>query len=318
MKKAVKIIFFTLPIIFIFSLSLLLSSCVAGVSESEVSIVSTNFAGYDFIKELVGRENSRVNVELLSGGDMHSFNPTFNDIAKIKSCDLFIYVGGESDTAIEELLSACEGVNTFKMIDSVTLLTEEIKEGMETEADGEHGEHGEEYDEHIWTSPVNAQKIVSDLLSELILIDGDFSEDYTENAERYKAELSALDSNFRSFFESVENKTVVFGDRFPIRYFAEEYSLDYYAAFPSCSSLSEPSAKTVSFLVDKIKKENIKAVFYVEGGLHSVADRIADTCGVKSLLFHSCHKVTEEELASGVSYISLMRGNLENLKLAIE
>lgn len=298
----------------------LFSSCTAGLREAELRVVSMNFAGYDFACEVVGRDNERVSVELLAGGDAHSFNPTFQDIAKIESCDLFIYVGGESDAAVESLLAACGDVRVLKMIDCVDLLAEETEEAYEQEEhehDHEEGEHEHGYDEHIWTSPINAALLVDRICDELALCDPDYADAYRANAAAYQAELAALDDDFKALFASCEEPTLVFGDRFPFRYFAEHYDLSVFSAFPGCSTASEPSPKTVTFLVDKVRRENISTVFYIEGSTHSVADRIASEAGAVSALLHSCHHVSAEEIANGATYLSLMRRNLTTLRTAL-
>ena len=291
-----------------------LSSCVNTLSEGEIHIVATHFAGYDLAAEVVGRDNTRVSVEFLSAGDSHSFNPTFGDIAKIENADLFIYVGGESDSAIDALLKNVGDVNCLKMIDCVPLL--EAEDRHEHEEGEEHHEHP--YDEHVWTSPYHAAEITEAICEAISAIDPDYAGDYRQNADRCKEALLSLDRDFEELFALYENPTLVFGDRFPFLYFAHRYGVSYHAAFPGCSSASEPSPHTVIELVDMVKKEKISTVFHIESGTHEVAEHIASEGGAKTALLHSCHKVSPDEIKAGTTYLSLMRDNYLAIKKALE
>ena len=262
------------------------------------------------------------------GSEAHSFEPTPQDIIRIENCDLLICNGGESETWLEEILAGREkDIPSLIMMDCVDALEEETKEGMQTtehsheeheERDGhEEHEHEEEYDEHVWTSPVNASLIVSALCDRLSAIDPENGGFYRENAVRYQSELQKLDAAFRETVEKGKFDTLIFADRFPVRYFVEEYGLDYYAAFPGCTDDTEPSARTVAFLIDKVRSEDIPAVMYIEFSNEKMADVICEDTGCKKLLFHSCHNVSAQQLKSGVSYLTLMWGNLESLKEAL-
>ena len=289
-----------------------LASCGITPPQGELQIVATSFAGYDFAAEIIGRDNERVSLTLLSGGDAHSFDPTFNDMAKIRSAELFIYVGGVSDTAIETLIADIEGLNVFRLVDSVELLEEEGEHDHEEDSHESHA-----LDEHVWTSLANAILIVTDLVEAICEIDPDNAQVYRENGRRYLDELSALHSEFKALFDSYTDPTLIFGDRFPFLYMARDYGFHYEAAFPGCSSASEPTLATVTFLIDKVKSEGHTTVFHIEGGEHSVADRIASATGTKTALFHACHKVTASEIASGVTYLSLMQDNYNAVKTAL-
>ena len=286
--------------------TLLLTACVPTLSDSEVSIVAANFAGYDFAAEIIGRDNERVSLTFLSAGDSHSFNPTYGDIAKIQNADLFIYVGGESDHALESVLGGVREDAIFKMVDCVELLAIEEDEDR----------HGHEYDEHVWTSPYHASLIVAALSEKLCQIDPEGAEDYRKNTEEYLKKLSVLDADFMHLFEEAEDATLVVGDRFPFLYFANRYGFAYEAAFPSCSSASEPSPYRVIELVELVKAKKISTVFYMESGNHSVAERIASEGGAATALLHSCHKVTPEEMQNGTTYLSLMQQNYEAIRTA--
>lgn len=302
-------------LLLLLAVSFSLFACSQPEPAAAVSILSSNFVGYDFAVAIT--KGCDVRVSLLAGGDIHSFNPTFRDMAALQSADLFLYTGGESDAAIETLLSALPPRSTFRLVDHVPLLQEETVEGMEGDLDKTDDPEGEgEYDEHVWTSPQNAVRIAAALADAIIAADPDPARQalYRENAASLIASLEALDRDFADFFAGVSDKLVIFGDRFPFRYFAAEYGLSYYAAFPGCSSAVEPGPRTLTFLLDKLKTTGAKAVFHMEGGAHSVADRLAAAAGIPSVMLHACHRVTPEEIEAGATYLSLMRENLETLR----
>lgn len=293
---------------------LLINGCnqTADSSDHGLSIVSTIFPGYDFARQICG-EYASVTMLLPSGTESHSFEPSAKDIIKIQNCDLFIYTGGESDTWVENILSSMDNkINTVRMMDCVEVYREELVEGMEHD-DRENGEEAE-YDEHVWTSPANAIKIIRSITDKLNGVDSDNAEVYNANANAYIEKIEIIDSEFKNMFSEVANKTLIFGDRFPLRYFVEEYGLSYYAAFPGCAGETEPSAATVAFLIDKVRTEKISTVFYIEFSNHKVADSIAEACGVSTAQFNTCHNITKEQMAEGVSYVSLMEENFNMLK----
>ena len=306
---------------------LLPSACGAppeGAGDGRLKVVATVFPAYDFARA-VGGDLAEVQLLLPPGTESHSYEPTPADILAVQDCDLFIYLGGESDTWVETILESVElQGDTLRMVDCVPLLEEETVEGMESYEDGHDHEHDHSeapglgevagYDEHVWTSPRNAALItraVGDRLAELDPANG---EAYAANTAGYTAQIEALDRDFADFFAGVEDRTMVFGDRFPLRYFAEEFGIDYYAAFPGCSTQTEPSAATIAFLTDKVRQERIPTVWYIEFSNHLVADSIAEAAGVKTAMFHTCHNVSPEELESGATYVSLMEQNLESLR----
>ena len=319
-------------LIFLVILCLSFSLCACGEAPAEsggegLDIVCTVFPAYDFAREIAG-EKANVTLLVPPGSEAHSFEPTPQDIIRIENCDLLICNGGESETWLEEILAGREkDIPSLIMMDCVDALEEETKEGMQTtehsheeheERDGhEEHEHEEEYDEHVWTSPVNASLIVSALCDRLSAIDPENGGFYRENAVRYQSELQKLDAAFRETVEKGKFDTLIFADRFPVRYFVEEYGLDYYAAFPGCTDDTEPSARTVAFLIDMVRSEDIPAVMYIEFSNEKMADVICEDTGCKKLLFHSCHNVSAQQLKSGVSYLTLMWGNLESLKEAL-
>ncbi|MDO4711270.1 MAG: metal ABC transporter substrate-binding protein [Peptostreptococcaceae bacterium] len=303
----------------------------------KLSIVTTIFPPYDFARTIAD-EKAEVSMLLPPGAESHSFEPSPQDIIKIQEADLFIYNGGDSDTWVDGILESMgdKAPATLKMMDVVSLLEEEIVEGMEHDHDHDHDHdknddkddhdhdhegthiHADVMDEHVWTSPKNAIKISQAIAEKLAGADPENATFYMDNFKNYKERLTALDAKFKDVVSNAKNKTMVFGDRFPLRYFADEYDLDYYAAFAGCSTQSDASAATVAFLIDKVKSENIPIVFHIELSEHKIADAIAESTGAKIEMFHSCHNVSKAELEGGATYLSLMEKNAETLKAALQ
>ena len=285
-------------------------------TDTRLSIVTTLFPAYDFAREIAG-ERTSVSLLVPPGAEAHSFEPTARDMIRIQESSLFFCNGGESEAWVEELL-ADQQIETLVMLDCVDALEEEVREGMqEIHEEEEEGEEGPEYDEHVWTSPVNARRICEALCERLCALDPEGEREYRANLARYAARLEELDAAFRETVESGSRRTLIFADRFPVRYFVEEYGLDYYAAFPGCADDTEPSAKTVAFLIDKVREEEIPVVFTIEFSNEKMADVICEDTGCRKLRFHSCHNVTAEELENGVSYLQLMGENVTALKEAL-
>ena len=315
-----------LPIIFVLMLALsLFAGCGQTASENtnsgeKLSVVSTIFPGYDFTREIAG-DNVSLTMLLPPGTESHSFDPTPQDAITIQNCDVFIYVGGESDTWIDGMLNSIDTSNMtiISMMDAVEVVEEEIKAGMENDHDHpeEDGLDKLEYDEHVWTSPINAMGIAEEITAALMALDPDNADTYRTNCSAYIEKLEELDASFRGVVQNAKRDTLIFGDRFPFRYFVDEYGLDYEAAFPGCSSETEASAKTLAFLIDKTNNENIPVVFHIEFSNEKMADIICESTGARKLLLHSCHNVTKADFESGVSYIELMTQNAENLKEAL-
>ncbi|MCI8841196.1 metal ABC transporter substrate-binding protein [Oscillibacter sp.] len=281
-------------------------------------IVATVFPAYDFARSAAG-ELADVTLLLPPGAESHSYEPTPADILRVQRCDLFIYLGGESDAWVDTILSAIEPQgDVLRMIDCVDLLEEETVEGMQGGHDHEEGhDHlGEvlSMDEHVWTAPRNAAAVTRIIGQRLALLDRSNGEAYAAGAEAYALELEELDRDFAAFFDTLPDRTIVFGDRFPLLYFAEAYDLDYYAAFPGCGAQTEPSAATVAFLTRKVREEGLPAVWYIEFSNHLVADSIAEAAGVETAQFHTCHNVSRADLEAGATCLSLMRANLEALR----
>ena len=282
---------------FIMTAGLLLTGCSAVRPEAgpapdggeRVRVAATIFPPCDFVRQIGGEYVDVVQL-LKPGMEPHSYEPSPADIIRIMDSDLFLYAGGESDVWVEEILEGSDRAPvSCSLLDWVDPLEEETSEGMqvkehhhehaEGETDGVHLEETE-YDEHVWTSPVNAQLLVEQIRDVLISLDPGREEIYEKNAAAYLEELRALDEDYRQMTENAKRKTLVFGDRFPFLYLVRTYGLEYYAAFPGCSGESEPSAATIAFLTDQVEEEGIPVVFQLELSNGRVADAIAEAIDV--------------------------------------
>lgn len=301
-------------------LSLLLTGCSSAAPAEESGdipeLVATVFPAYDFARQIAG-DRARVTLLVPPGSESHSFEPTPRDMARIEGCALLICNGGESEAWLDQILEDREQVPVLSMLSCVQALEEETVEGMQEVYEGPEEDEGPEYDEHVWTSPVNAVLICRALCEKLCELDPEGEESYRANLAAYEEQLWELDAAFREAVKNGQRDTVIFADRFPVRYFTEEYGLRYYAAFPGCADDAEPSAKTVAFLIDKVRQEQIPAVFTIEFSDQKMADVICEDTGCQKLLFHSCHNVSAEELEAGVSYLELMQNDLKSLEVAL-
>ena len=302
------------------------------------SVVCTIFPEYDWVKEIVGDNSDNVEMTYLldSGIDLHSYQPTASDIMKISTCDLFIYVGGESDEWVEEALESVQNKD-MKVINLMDILgdsakVEELKEGMQSEEeeedeDDEEHEHehehedGEvEYDEHVWLSLKYAKVFCAEIERKVAEIDPANADTYKSNYDEYIKQLNELDSNFETLFAVAKEKTLVFGDRFPFRYFVDDYGLDYFAAFIGCSAESEASFNTIKFLSDKVKELDCTTVFTLENSNKDIANSIITNSGKKDVQIaelNSLQSVSKSDINSGASYISLMRKNYDVLSTVL-
>lgn len=313
--------------------SLLLTGCGTGSSpetdsnqngqqEDRLQVVTTIFPYYDFARQVAG-EYADVSLIVPAGMDTHSFEPTAADMVALGKADVLIYNGGEMEQWVAQVIEAADNRELLadEMMSHVDTFEEEIVEGMEEEhehsAEESHEEETAEQDEHIWTSPANACKLVEQIADDLSEADAGNSEIYQKNAEEYIKKIQAVDEEFRKIVEESERRYLVFGDRFPLRYFVEEYELEYSAAFAGCSADTEPSADTIAYLTDKVKEEHLPVVLKIELTSARVAEAIAEASGAKVETFYTCHNVTEEQLRTGESYVSLMQKNAETLKEAL-
>ncbi|MBR1430661.1 metal ABC transporter substrate-binding protein [Ruminococcus sp.] len=292
-------------------------------TSGKLSVVCTIFPEYDWVKQIMGDHADEANVTYLlsSGTDLHNYQPTASDIMSISSCDIFIHVGGESDKWVDDALD--EAVNKdMQVIDLLELLgdsakEEEIKEGMEAEEEEEEDGGDEvEYDEHVWLSLKNAKVVCNAISEALSKADPDNAEDYSSSLDDYTKKLDDMDESFRAVTENAENKTLIFGDRFPFRYLFDDYGLDYYAAFVGCSAESEASFSTISFLSDKLNELECDTIFTIENSDKSIAEAVIRNsdrkdCTVAEL--NSIQSVSMNDVNSGVTYLSLMQQNCDVL-----
>ncbi|MBR2830996.1 zinc ABC transporter substrate-binding protein [Candidatus Saccharibacteria bacterium] len=306
----------------ILSIMLIVSICIFAIArlsqnKKTTNIISSNFVGYDFARAVTG-DKSKVAMLLKPGAEMHDYEPTPEDIINIKNADLFIYVGGESDKWVEDLLKDNEvpKEKTLRLMDLVEVKEEELIEGMEERE--HHHEEEIEYDEHIWTSPVNAVKLVNGIKDKLSKIYPENENIYTKNADAYISRLLNINQKIRDVVASSDKKELIFGDRFPFRYFADEYGLDYYAAFPGCSEQTEASSKTIAFLINKAKSNNIKTILKIELTSEKLAKSIADEAGAKVMTLNAAHNISSEDFEKGVTYADIMERNIEVLKEALK
>ncbi|WP_461255115.1 metal ABC transporter substrate-binding protein [Treponema sp. R80B11-R83G3] len=318
MKKTILILITVAAILFGVSGCKQNKNAVTRNADGKLNVTTTNFPPFDFARNIAG---DKVNLYMLlpPGAESHSYEPSPKDIITIKNSGVFIYVGGESDAWVDRIL---ESMDTSKMIivrmmDAVDVVEEEIVEGMEEEAMPEEEEETE-YDEHVWTSPRNAILIVGAINAALCEADSANAEFYSQNAVSYCKELVKLDAAFNDVIAAAKRKTIVFADRFPFRYFADAYGLTYFAAFPGCSTETEPSAGTIKFLIDKIRTEKIPVVFHIELSNEKMADTISGETGAKKLLFHASHNLSKKDFDAGLGYLDFMRGNVENLREALQ
>ncbi len=327
MKKLVSIFLSTVIICSLFSISGCGKTEKVQKSDGKISIVTTIFPYYDFVRQLAG-DKADIRLLLSPGSDPHSYEPTPSDIVAIENCDLFIYNGGESDEWVDGVLSSIENKNVkvMKMMEYVTLRHEQSMdhnhehaehEDMDDNDEGHDHEEGEEYDEHIWTSIRNAERMSASIADELISLDSKNSDYYNEKKADYISSLDSLDKKFTEVANNKKRDTLVFGDRFPFLYFVSDYDLGYECAFPGCSHETEPSTAVVSHLIDFTRENNIPVVFYLELSSGKIAQIISEDSSAKTMQFSSCHNVTKEDFENGATYISVMEQNLEALKEAL-
>lgn len=293
----------------------------------KLSVVTTIFASYDFVRQ-IAKDRAQITLLLKLGAEAHSYEPTPKDIITIEKCDVFIYVGGENDAWVDRILSSIDtsGVTLVKLLDCVEKYQEEIVEGMQSHEGHSHGEdeecdeehEEEEWDEHVWTDPENAIAICEEITAALSGKSDNDKEFFQNNFNDYKKELEELDNDFTKLIEESNRKEIIFGDRFPLRYFTEAYGLKYYAAFPGCAAESEASAKTIAFLIDKVKEDEIPVIFKIELSNGNIAETVSKDTGAKVCTFQTCHNVTKEDFDNQETYVSLMRKNLSVLKEALQ
>lgn len=311
------------------AVALPLCACAPAGEEAEdgrLQVVCSLFPYYDFVREIGG---AYVSPRLLvaAGREAHSFEPTPMDVIRVSRADVFVYNGGEGEQWVDEILSSAgENIPTvLRMMDYADTLTEEPLAGRDDhdhadhdhEHDDDHDSDEIEYDEHIWTSPVQAMKLCRAICDALCAADPAHAAVYRSNLENYLGQLAELDVAFRQVCSEKKRSLLVFGDRFPLLYFCREYGLDYRAAFHGCSSDTEPSLYTLKFLIDKVRQQDIPVVYALELSSRKVADAIAETTGATVETFYSCQTVSQADWAAGEGYVSLMRRNVAALREGI-
>lgn len=286
---------------------LLLSACTKANEQVKApDIITTNFPIYDFTSQIAG-DVLDVRMLLPPGGESHTYEPTPKDIIDIENCKLFIYIGGKSDSWIDEILESVDTKKTtvLNLMDVCTPI--------------EHHKHdnSQEYDEHIWTSPKNAIKMTEAIYEAVCKIDSINIDLYKENLDGYLEELYLLDKELLTLSDNSESKMLIFADRFPFSYLARDYGFDYISPFTGCSEQIEPSIAEVNGIIDEVLKQKSDTVFYIEFSNQKLADTICEATGAKKALLHSCHNVTTEEFNLGITYFELMNNNINTLREAL-
>lgn len=366
MKKFIKIRIQLLYLIVFTMLLSAISGCGAfsgmQTDGDKITIVTTIFPIYDWVREITdGSENVEITLLLDNGTDLHSFQPTADDLIQIADCDMFLYVGGESDIWVEDALAnaANQDMVVISLLDALgdQAKEEEIVEGMEAEHEDGHdhdahaeeedpadedahaevvdpvgedahaeeadpaGEDAPEYDEHVWLSLKNADYYCGLIAEKLAILDEENSELYAANAQQYRQQLLSLDQEFQAVVDASPIKTILFGDRFPFRYLTEDYGLDYYAAFSGCSADSEASFETITFLAGKVDELDLHTILILESNDGKIAQTIRETTTTKNqqiLTMDSLQSVSAEDVANGVTYLSLMKENCRILQQALQ
>lgn len=271
-------------------------------NDPEKLIVTTNFPCYDLVRAITKDSDWKVEMLLQPGSDIHNFEPTPKNIIDIENSQLFVYTGGESDTWASSIMEKKQmSDKTIKLMDLVNLIPED----------------DEEMDEHVWTSPENYMEMLEKITKKIIDIDKNNQYLYEKNRDNYLKEIKEIDYQIKKIVNNSPKKTLIFGDRFPLIYFTNTYLLSYYAAFPGCSDATEVSAKTLSFLIEKIKEEKISTVFHLELSNSKIAQTISRETGAKVLEFHSAHNISEQDFKNNVTYVDLFKRNIEVLKEAL-
>lgn len=294
---------------------------------TKLSIVTTIFPEYDWVRQILGENQANVDLTMLldKGVDLHSYQPSADDMVKVSKCDLFIYVGGESDTWVDDALKSAQNKN-MKVINLLDVLGNSVKEeeqveGMQSEEEEEEGEEeGPEYDEHVWLSLKNAKTLCSSIADALCEIDSKNANVYKKNLNEYTKNLDALDKEYQQAVNGAKYDTLVFGDRFPFRYMVDDYSLKYYAAFVGCSAETEASFETIKFLANKVDELGVTTVLTIEDPKHKIAQTVVENTKEKNqkiLALNSMQSVTSDDVKNGETYLNVMQSNLDVLKQAL-
>lgn len=290
---------------------LVFSGCASAGPESEkLKITATLFSEYDFARAVAG-DRAEVTLLVPAGSDMHTYEPTIGNIAGIENSDLFLYIGGESDTWVERVLSSVSNKNltVLKMSDYVCLSAEH----SHGDEEHHHSHNDEEYDEHIWTSPDNAEKMILAIKDALCKIDATNADYYTENADRYISEIKAEAEATKQIIDGAKNKKIVVADRNPYKYFTDYYGLDCVAAFSGCAEDTDADLATVIGLIEAVKSDGLTAVYVTELSNADLANTVAVNSGARVLTLHSYHNISVEDFGAGVTYLDLMARNRQSI-----
>jgi len=294
------------------------------IEDAKIKIVASNFASYDFLRAIIG-ENKEIELSFLlgPGKDAHSYDPTAGDLIKIQNADLFVYVGGEMEKWSDKVLESMDtnGKEIICISDFVEKIEEKEVDGAEEDDEHHDEEHEHEegaFDEHIWTSPANAIKMVNALENAMEKIDNENAATYKKNADEYIKQIKEVDKKIQAVVDNKVRNRLVFADKMPMQYFMEYYGLEASAAFDGCSTETDPSAKTIAYLQNKIKEENIPVVLYIELNPGKVAQTIANETGAEAMQINSLHNVSLEDFNNGETWVSLMSKNVEVLKKALQ
>ena len=295
---------------------------------NKINIVSSNFASYDFLRAIIGEnENIELTFLLGPGKDAHSYDPTAQDLIKIQNADLFVYIGGEMEKWSDKVLNSLEdrGNKIICIADDVETIEEKDVDGAEDEEEHDHENEDDEheegaFDEHIWTSPSNAIKMVQTLEKAMEEIDSENANKYKANSEKYIAQIKEVDKKIQNIVDNKKRDRLVFGDKMPMQYFIEYYKLKVSAAFNGCSTETEPSASTIAYLENKVKEEKIPVVLYVELNPGKVAKTIATEAGngCEAMQIQALHNVSLDDFQNGETWVSLMERNVDVLKKALQ
>ena len=315
-KKIIYSILLVL-IIFVFIFAIVRPVNMKKEETDKISVVCSSFVGYDFVRAITKEtDNIQITYLLDQGVDSHSFEPTASQLITIQKADLFVYNGGEMENWTEQVIPTLDLQKTklLRIMDTVNLLEEEHVDGVKEE---EH-QHELAWDEHVWTSPANAVKIVQAIKLELAKIDTENENIFMENSKEYIKQIEKLDNDIWEIVNNAKRKRLVFGDRMPVRYMLEEFGLTASGAFNGCSTETEPSTKTMTYLIDLVNKEEIPVVLYIENGNTKVANIIAEETGTKAIQIQTLHTISSEDYNNEETYVTLMNRNLEVLKQALQ
>ena len=316
-KKIIYSILLAL-IIFVFILAIVKPVNRNRKNTDKINVVCSSFIGYDFVRAITkGTDNIEITYLLDQGVDSHSFEPTPSQLIAIQQADLFVYNGGEMENWTEQVIPTLNLSNTqlLRIMDTVTLLEHEHVDGVEKE---EEHHHELAWDEHVWTSPENAVKIVQAIELELEKLDKENENIFKENSKEYIEQIEKLDNDIWKIVNNAKRKRLVFGDRMPVRYFLEEFNLIASGAFNGCSTETEPSTKIMTYLIDLVKAEDIPVILYIENGNIKVANIIAEETGAKAIQIQTLHTISSDDYNNGETYVTLMNRNLDVLKQALQ